>query len=49
MNNINNRFWWIDDNVRLGVHLKQLWFSYTLCGLFTKDKERTQKFKQWVR
>ena len=28
------------------MHLKQPRFTYSTCGLFTKNKERTQKFKE---
>ena len=28
------------------MHLKQPGFTYGACGLFTKNKERIQKFKQ---
>ena len=27
------------------MHLKQSGFTYITCGTFTKNKERTQKFK----
>ena len=30
----------------LGLHLKQPVFTYNACGLFTKNKERIQKFKE---
>ena len=28
------------------MHLKQLGFTYSACGLFTKNKERIKKFKE---
>ena len=28
------------------MHLRQPRFTYSACGLFTKNKERTQKFKE---
>ena len=28
------------------MHLKQPGFTYSACGLFTKNKERIQKFKE---
>ena len=28
------------------MHLKQPEFTYSACGLFTKNKERIQKFKK---
>ena len=27
------------------IHLRQLGFAYCVCGPFTKNKERIQKFK----
>ena len=27
------------------MHLRQAGFTYSVCGLFTKNKERTQKCK----
>ena len=29
-----------------GMHLKQPGFTYSACGLFTKNKERIEKFMQ---
>ena len=34
------------DNFMLEMHLKQLGFTYSACGQFTKNKERVQKFKE---
>ena len=28
------------------MNLKQPWFTYSSCGLFTKNKKRIQKFKE---
>ena len=28
------------------MHLRQLWFTYSACGPFTKNEERIQKFKE---
>ena len=28
------------------MHLRQLWFTYSSCGPFTKNKERIKKFKE---
>ena len=28
------------------MHLKQLVFTYSACGLFTKNKERIKNFKE---
>ena len=28
------------------MHLRQLWFTYSACGPFTKNKERIKKFKE---
>ena len=30
----------------LEMHLKQLRFTYSVCGSFTKNKERIQKFRK---
>ena len=30
----------------LEMHLKQLAFTYSACGTFTKNKERIEKFMQ---
>ena len=30
----------------LEMHLKQLGFIYSACGPFTKNKERTENFKE---
>ena len=27
------------------MYLRQPWFTYSTCGLFIKNKERTKKFK----
>ena len=34
------------DKFCLKMHLKQPGFTYSACGLFTKNKERIQKFKE---
>ena len=34
------------DKFMLEMHLKQSGFTYSACGLFTKNKERIQKFKE---
>ena len=34
------------DKIVLEMHLKQPGFTYTACGPFTKNKERTQKIKE---
>ena len=31
----------------LKMHLKQLGFTYSACGSFTKDKDRIKKLMQW--
>ena len=46
MNDIINKFLLAGDKFMLEMHLKQSEFSYSACGLFTKNKERIQKFKQ---
>ena len=34
------------DRFMTEMHLRQLGFTYSACGKFTKNKERIQKFKQ---
>ena len=45
-NEIVNKFLLADDKFMLEMHLKQPGFTYSACGLFTKNKERIQKFKE---
>ena len=46
MNEIVNTFLLAGDKFMSEMHLKQLGFTYSACGLFTKNKERIQKFKE---
>ena len=46
MNDIVNTFLLAGDKFMLKMHLKQPIFTYSACGLFTKDKERIKKFMQ---
>ena len=46
MNDIINKFLLAGDKVMPKMHLRQPGFTYRPCGLFTKNKERIQKFKQ---
>ena len=46
MNDILNTFSLTGDKFMLKMHLKQPIFTYSACGLFTKDKERIKKFMQ---
>ena len=46
MNEIVNKFLLVGDKFIPEMHLKQPGFTYSACGLFTKNKERTQKFKE---
>ena len=41
-----NKFLLIGDKFIPEMHLKQPGFTYSACGLFTKNKERTEKFMQ---
>ena len=45
MNEIVNRFLLAGDNFMPEINLKQPGFTYSACGPFIKNKERTQKFK----
>ena len=46
MNEIVNQFLFEGDKFMPEMHLKQPGFIYSACGLFTKNKERIQKFMQ---
>ena len=46
MNEIVNKFLLVGDKFMPEMHLKQLWFTYSACGLFTKNKERIKKIKE---
>ena len=46
MNEIVNKLLLASDKFIPGVHLKQLGFTYSALGPFTKNKERIQKFKE---
>ena len=43
MNEIVNKFLLAVDKLMPEMHLKQLGFTYSACGPFTKNKERIQK------
>ena len=46
MNEIVNKFLLAGYKCMPEMHLKQPGFTYSACGLFTKNKERIQKFKK---
>ena len=46
MNEIVNKILLAGDKFMPEMHLKQPGFTYSTCGLFTKNKERIQKFKE---
>ena len=46
MNNIINKFLLAGDKFMPEMHLRQLQFTYSACGLITKHKQRIQKFKE---
>ena len=46
MNEIVYKFLLAGDKFMPEMHLKQLGFTYSACGPFTKNKERIQKFKE---
>ena len=46
MNEIVNKFLLAGNNFLPEMHLRQPGFTYNACGLFTKNKERIQKFKE---
>ena len=41
-----NKFLLVDDKFMPELHLKQAGFTYSACGLFTRKKERIEKFMQ---
>ena len=41
-----NKFLLVGEKFMLEMHLKQPGFTYSACGLFTKNKERIEKFRQ---
>ena len=46
MNEVINKFLLVGDKFMPEMHLKQLGFTYSPCGPFTKNKERIEKFMQ---
>ena len=44
MNEIMNKFLLVGDKLMPEMHLKQPGFSYSACGLFTKNKQRIENF-----
>ena len=44
MNEIVTKFLLAGDKFMPDTHLKQPGFTYSSCGLFTKNKERIEKF-----
>ena len=46
MNEIVNKFLLVGDKFMPEINLKQPVFTYSACGLLTKNKERIQKFKK---
>ena len=46
INEIITKFLLAGDRFMPEMHIKQLVFTYSACGLFTKNKERIQKLKE---
>ena len=46
MNDIVNKFLLAGDKFMPEMYLEQLGFTYSVCGPFTKNKERIEKFMQ---
>ena len=46
MNQIVNKFLLVKDKFMSEMHLRQLGFTYSACGPFTRNKQRIQKFMQ---
>ena len=47
MNEIVNKFLLAEDKFIPEMHLRQPGFMYSPCGLFTKNKKRIRKFKEF--
>ena len=45
MNGIINKFLLAGDKFMPEMHLRQLGFTYSACGPFTKNKQSIQEFK----
>ena len=46
MNDVVSKFLLVGDKFVPEMHLRQLQFTYSACGPFTKHKQRIQKFKE---
>ena len=46
MNEIVNKFLLAGDELMSEMHLRQPGFTYSACGLFTKNKERIKKLQK---
>ena len=46
MNKIVNKFLLVGNKFMPEMHLRQLGFTYSACGPFSKNKQRIQKFKE---
>ena len=46
MDEIVNTFLLVGNKFMPEMHLKQPGFTYSVCGLFTKNKKRIEKFMQ---
>ena len=46
MNEIVNKFLFAGDTFLTEMHLRQLEYTQSACGPFTKTKERMQEFKE---
>ena len=46
MNNVINKFLLAGDNLMPEMYLRQPQFAYSVCGPFTRHRERIKKFKQ---
>ena len=46
INEIINKYWLTEAKFMPKMHLRQSGCTYSTCGSFTKNKERTQKVKE---
>ena len=47
MNNIINKLLLAGDKFMPEMHLRQPQFTYSVCGPFTKHKQKIQKLRNW--
>ena len=46
MNKTVNKFLLVGNKFMIEIHLRQTGFTHSVCGPFTKNREKIQKFKE---